>query len=349
MQVANSLRVDSQSVLGHVEQVVHDAEFTSSAFGHVANEPIGPGGPYATARQTYEFGVRSVWNFLEQTTQGLADTAKTFAAAEGANSLKTTDLKFAWRTAVGYAAQPLEADGGRFTPTDGNEILIIAVAPMMEIWLFALGWIDACVDLCPLLLEAIVLFALIQPDDAEIQRVVQQWQFAVNGAASARAGVQRALNIDVPAAWPSAPDSFQDWRTKVVGYLDNLVRAMSQVPSYISAAADRVNQANQDLLYVLEGAFAALAAATALDVFFGIGETAKLAISVGVLVALQLSFLAILGDLRGLFSAMPQVPPLPIPHLGRVASAETSNWVPMPVVPAMPTGPVIPSINHING
>ncbi len=331
MQIANDLRGNAQTTLGHVEQTIHDAEFTADAYGVVASGPIRSGGEYEMARQSYQFGVHSAWGFLDVTTKGLAETAQAFASAEAANTLTTT-LDGAFRTALGYVPNPIESDKNRFADIGANEIIDIAVAPMMEIWLYAMGWIDACVDLAPLLIEAIVLFGLIQPDDAEIQLVVQRWQVSAQALDRVRTGVDRALGQDVPAAWPSVPDSFAEWRTKIAAYLDNLAQSIAKVPGFLAAAADRVNQANKDLLYVLEAAFAALTAATALDVFFGVGESVKLAISIGVLVAIQVGFLAILGDLRGIFGAMPQVPPLPLPQLGGAANAQASDWIQLPNV-----------------
>jgi hypothetical protein len=245
---------------------------------HVANQlRRGP--------QSYEFGTHTAWGFLDATTRGLADTAKTFADADAVNTLANTPLAAAFRTALGYVPQPLESDESRFADLGLNEIVVM----------------------------------------------------------------ERALTQDVPAAWPSAPESFGPWRQNLSIYLENLEQAVAAVPGYLSAAADRVNQANQDLLYVLEGAFASLAAATALDVFFGAGETVKLAISVAVIVAIQVAFLAILADLRGLFGALPTVPPLELPHFGDSVSTKVSDWTPMPKLADLSASPSVVSVRDING
>jgi hypothetical protein len=336
MSIANTLRTGAEGTFGQIPQMIRNAQFTGDAFGKICSDAIKPGGAYDIARQSYEFAGQLVRSYLDSTAKGLAQTAQTYAMAEGLNTL--TPLAAARGNPLGFNLNPnaVESDSSRFSAIGDNPhaVLVIAIAPMMEIWLACLGWLNACIGLELLLMEGMVMFVLIQPDDGEIQLVNSMWQQISMMVHSSWSGAVRTLN-QVESAWPSAPHAYWEWVQKMNAYVENLDRHIAQVPQYIAAAADQVNAANTQLLVTFEAAFGALAAATALDVLFDLGEAVKLGISIGVIIAIQISLGVILAEVRNVFHSMPEMPQLGLPQPGSYnQNANATDWVQLPQVGA---------------
>ena len=256
-------------------------------------------GPYDDARDAVAKATGASADTLKSMASGFANVAVAMGGAEQANTLAPSRPPL--------PNTDIQSDGSASAGTEAA--LFGAEVFLMADWVATGGVLATCGILAPAALASVLVWALVEPDDASLSQVISAWMSAGRDLDSSSKYLELELG-PLDDAWPSEDTSrqaFDRWKIPFDQDFEQLQGDPDKVAEALSGAVDKVHDVQTDFFFLAAGTLAAIIVLTALDAvpFVNIGaEATKEILGVTLSIETGSTVLVIAGICKDAFDAL---------------------------------------------
>jgi uncharacterized protein YukE len=214
-------------------------------------------GAYETTRSSLENASKAGADMVESLAKGLGNVAHAMGGAEAANTLVPTGAKL---QPTGISSSGSDRPGAQ-AGVIGTEMTL------MPAWIATGAVTAACGALVPTALGAIVIWGLVEPNDAALSQAASGWQSAAHDVDSAMQYLDLALG-PLDSGWPkddTSRQAFDRWKIPFRQDMDDLKGATGKCGETLKAAAEHVQALQTDAFLTASISLGVLLALTALE------------------------------------------------------------------------------------